>query len=180
MMNSLKLPLLSVLVMTFGAFAGESDFTKGPLIDEYGPNAAVKQTNPVSSAQKFKVAFDIAKNGPKDSVNKRIESLARFLNMHVKAGVPAKNIELALVVHGSAGNDVLNNQAYRKKFGTDNPNLELVDILLKHNVKIFICGQSAAYHDVKNDMLVEGVAMALSAMTAHALLQQDGYTLNPF
>jgi len=25
-----------------------------------------------------------------------------------------------------------------------------------------------------------GVTMALSAMTAHALLQQDGYTLNPF
>jgi len=28
--------------------------------------------------------------------------------------------------------------------------------------------------------LLPNVEMALSAMTAHALLQQDGYTLNPF
>jgi len=29
-------------------------------------------------------------------------------------------------------------------------------------------------------MLAPGVEMTLSAMTAHALLQQDGYTMNPF
>jgi len=28
--------------------------------------------------------------------------------------------------------------------------------------------------------LLPGVEMALSAMTAHAILQQEGYTLNPF
>ncbi|VVS99449.1 hypothetical protein ERY430_40383 [Erythrobacter sp. EC-HK427] len=33
---------------------------------------------------------------------------------------------------------------------------------------------------VEHDDLIEGVEMALSAMTAHALLQQQGYTINPF
>jgi hypothetical protein len=28
--------------------------------------------------------------------------------------------------------------------------------------------------------LIEGVEMALSAMTAHAVLQRQGYALNPF
>jgi hypothetical protein len=33
---------------------------------------------------------------------------------------------------------------------------------------------------VKTEDLLPGVEMALSAMTAHALLQQQGYTFNPF
>ena len=33
---------------------------------------------------------------------------------------------------------------------------------------------------VTNDDLLPGVELALSAMTMHALLQQKGYTLNPF
>tara|TARA_Y100000588_G_scaffold170524_1_gene184375 strand:+ start:507 stop:614 length:108 start_codon:yes stop_codon:yes gene_type:complete len=33
---------------------------------------------------------------------------------------------------------------------------------------------------VKQQQLIPGVQMALSAMTAHAQLQQQGYTLNPF
>jgi intracellular sulfur oxidation DsrE/DsrF family protein len=43
-----------------------------------------------------------------------------------------------------------------------------------------VCGQSAAFNDVTNEDLLPGVHMALSAMTAHAQLQQEGYTLNPF
>ena len=36
------------------------------------------------------------------------------------------------------------------------------------------------YYDVAAEDLPDGVELMLSAMTAHALLQQDGYTLNPF
>ncbi|HBH44411.1 MAG TPA: hypothetical protein DDY28_08390, partial [Hyphomonas atlantica] len=43
-----------------------------------------------------------------------------------------------------------------------------------------LCGQTAAYRDVTKADLLPGVEMSLSAMTAHAQLQQDGYTLNPF
>jgi intracellular sulfur oxidation DsrE/DsrF family protein len=47
-------------------------------------------------------------------------------------------------------------------------------------VRIIVCGQKAAYYNVTSDDLLPGVKMALPAMTAHALLQQQGYTLNPF
>lgn len=43
-----------------------------------------------------------------------------------------------------------------------------------------LCGQSAAYYQVQNADLVPGVQMALSAMTAHAVLAREGYSLNPF
>lgn len=57
---------------------------------------------------------------------------------------------------------------------------DLIAALIDHGVRIIVCGQSAAYYDVRTDDLLPDVEMALSAMTAHALLQQQGYTLNPF
>ncbi|HCE21170.1 MAG TPA: hypothetical protein DF282_01490, partial [Hyphomonas sp.] len=50
----------------------------------------------------------------------------------------------------------------------------------KHRVRIILCGQTAAYRDIEKSDLLPGVEIALSAMTAHAKLQQDGYSLNPF
>ncbi|MEE4244050.1 MAG: DsrE family protein [Kangiellaceae bacterium] len=171
--------LLSSVIFATTTTAAEK-FTKGPLITGYGINTKVEQTNPVSKNQVFKVAFDIAKHGPDDKVNNKINSLARFLNMHVRAGIPAKNIQLALVVHGEAGFDIMHNKAYQEKFLTDNPNLELLQKLMANGVRVIQCGQSAAFHGIKNADMMEGAEMALSAMTAHALLQQQGYTLNPF
>ncbi|MDT3272587.1 DsrE family protein, partial [Shewanella sp. SP2S2-4] len=49
-----------------------------------------------------------------------------------------------------------------------------------HGVKFYICGQSAAYFDLTSTSLLPGVDMALSAMTAHAILAQQGYSENPF
>jgi intracellular sulfur oxidation DsrE/DsrF family protein len=106
--------------------------------------------------------------------------------MHVTHGIQAKNIQLALVVHGKAGFDLLKDKVYQKyqqALAVDvkgNPNTPLIDELIKNNVKIYLCGQSAAYVGIKNEDLHSGVKMSLSAMTAHALLQQEGYTLNPF
>ena len=72
-------------------------------------------------------------------------------------------------------------EAYERKYpGAENPNAALVDALIKAGVRIIVCGQSAAGQGVKKTDLLPGVELALSAMTAHALLQQQGYTLNPF
>ena len=64
--------------------------------------------------------------------------------------------------------------------GENSAGAGLIAALTDHGVRIIVCGQSAAYYDVATDDLLPGVEMALSAMTAHALLQQQGYTLNPF
>jgi intracellular sulfur oxidation DsrE/DsrF family protein len=55
-----------------------------------------------------------------------------------------------------------------------------VAALLGAGARIIVCGQTAAYYDVATEDLLPGVEMALSAMTVHALLQQQGFTLNPF
>lgn len=160
--------------------AQTAEFKDGPLIIGFGKHAPVS-THTVAKDAVFKVAFDVGStNDKKDEVNRKFNSLARFINMHVAAGVKPDNIQLALVVHGKATLDLLDHQSYQKSYTYDNPNKPLLNALMSNNVRVILCGQSAAAYDVKNDELVNGVEVELSAMTAHALLQQQGYTMNPF
>jgi intracellular sulfur oxidation DsrE/DsrF family protein len=100
--------------------------------------------------------------------------------MNVAAGVPEKDIHVALVVHGKAGFDVMNAEAYARKYpGKENPNAAIVAALLAHSVQIYICGQSSTALGIAKSDLLPGVKMALSAMTAETLLQQQGYVLIP-
>ena len=160
-------------------------FRMGSAIPEYGPIAPVDSDIPIPPDSSFAIAFDVAE-AKAGQANRTLTSAARFINMHVDAGVPMANIKLAIVVHGSAVFDMASDEAYARKFSvgdapvTVNPNKELIKALQQKGVEIIICGQSAAAHQVTKGEFLPGVKMALSAMTAHALLQQHGYTLNPF
>ncbi len=179
-MIRLLLPLaLPFAVATVPAAAQDapSSFGPGPLITDYGSIAPAEGHTPIPADTEFKVAFDTAAPGGKEP-NRTLESAARFLNMHVAAGVPAERIRVAVVVHGRAVGDVTTAGGAGDR--SPNPNAALVAALLSHGTRIIVCGQSAAGLGVTKDDLLPGVEMALSAMTAHALLQQEGYTLNPF
>jgi len=178
MRSLIKLILLFSSLTIFHTSA--SDFTSGPVFQNYGQNAIIENGLAQPESQHFKVAFDVAKQSEVGSVNRSFDSLARFINMHVRAGVPLENIELALVVHGKASFDLMSSTAYQEKFEQESANTELLALLVKTNTKLFICGQSASYHGIKESQLDENVEMSLSAMTIHALLQQQGYSLNPF
>ena len=174
------LPLGLALLLAAPAAAQDatpSPFHAGPLIPAYGQIADVDASVPIPAGTVFKVAFDTAAPGGK-ALNRTLESAARFLNMHAAAGVPASDLHVAIVVHGRAVNDVA--VAGGAGEGAANPNAPLVAALLAHGARIIVCGQSAASLGVGRADLLPGVEMALSAMTAHALLQQQGYTLNPF
>ncbi|OFI34536.1 hypothetical protein BFC17_17730 [Alteromonas lipolytica] len=162
-----------------GGTATAAEFTAGPVFTDFGKKTTVEGVQFDASAH-FKVAFDVAKGADAGSLNRQFDSLARFINMHVASGVPAQNITLALVVHGGATLDLLNAVAYQQKQQAANPNIRLIDALLRHNVRVIVCGQSAAAHGYEKADFISGVEVALSAMSAHALLQQQGYTLNPF
>jgi len=168
---------LSGSMMTLAA----EKFSTGPIIKDFGPAFdAVQQTYPLAGNERFKVAFDVANQGTQEAPNRQFISLARFLNMHGKVGVPAENIQLALVVHGKASFDLLRDEIYDEKYLVNNPNTQLLQALMDAGVKVAICAQSAAFMGIENKDLLPGVEVALSAMTKHAQLQQQGYTLNPF
>ncbi len=171
----------TLAAMTLGAsaaWAGPDDFTTGPLIEAYGAVAVIDNQMSIPDGTVFQVAFDISTPAEVGELNRQLVSAARFLNMHTAAGIAPENLQLAIVIHGGAVRDVSSDSHFTP--GVEPANADLVTTLIAHGVEIYVCGQSAAYHDVGTEDLLPGVTMALSAMTAHALLQQDGYTLNPF
>ncbi|MDQ9090426.1 DsrE family protein [Pseudoalteromonas haloplanktis] len=167
---------LSLLLTSLTCLADEP----APVIKDYGYFYNVPaHVSDLSQAQ-FKIAFDVGDGAEKGVQNNHINSLARFINMHVAHGVKPENIQLALVVHGGASVDVLENSFYKARFDKDNKTQSLIEQLLANNTVVYVCGQSATHMKVAAGQLIPGVKMALSAMTAHAQLQQQGYTLNPF
>ena len=164
--------LAAALIAPALAWAGPGDFAPGPVIEAFGPVAPVPGARPIPEGTEFRVSFDTRDRSEAGELNSKLTAAARFLNMQAAAGIPPENIHLAVVIHGPALNDVTTDAA--------GANADLVAALLEHNVAIYVCGQSAVWYDVAAEDLLPGVTMSLSAMTAHARLQQDGYTLNPF
>ncbi|WP_273566985.1 DsrE family protein [Maribacter halichondriae] len=180
--------LKSLVSLTTACFLliGSSSFSqnksKGPIITEYGEVFEVK--NPefkVDTSKEYRAVFDIM-NSPEShtDLNKSIETAARFLNMHAQAGVPKNQLKATLVVHNAASKDIITNEAYQKKYGTDNPNRELIQALLDADVQIIFCGQSSAARGFPKEELIEGVQLSLSAMTALIELQNQEYRLIKF
>ena len=159
---------------------GMAAFQNGTLIPNYGKIAQVDGMEPLPANARFKVSFDVAKPAAAGKLNRALASGARFLNMHAASGIKPEHMELAFVIHGRAVHDVTIDAHYQSKRGQANANAGLITALQQQGVQVYVCGQSAAFHGVGKEQLLPGVKLALSAMTAHALLQQQGYTLNPF
>lgn len=156
-------------------------FHAGTVIPDFGAIASVDGHAPIPADATFSVAFDVSEPGKPGTINRTIESAARFINMHVEAGIPREAIRIAVVVHGQAAFDLTDAATYGAKHdGATNANLAAITTLLDHDVQFILCGQSAAALGIRREQLAPGVKLALSAMTAHAQLQQQGYTLNPF
>jgi intracellular sulfur oxidation DsrE/DsrF family protein len=56
----------------------------------------------------------------------------------------------------------------------------LIRELTAAGVPVVLCGQTAASRGIPTDGLIDGVQVALSAMTAFLVLQEDGYRVNPW
>jgi len=171
--------LLAVGLQTL-AQAQSGAFHAGTLIPEYGKIADIADMVPLAKDANYNISFDVSKQAEVGELNRQFVSSARFLNMHVANGVDPKDINLAIVIHGKAVLDVTQQEFYEDKTVADNVNAGLIAKLIDNGVEVFVCGQSAAFQGVKTSDLLPGVKMSLSAMTAHATLQQSGYTYNPF
>lgn len=180
--HHLALTVLAILVPVALAAQTPAVPTKGPVIADFGPAYAVPNPGlPTPMLQELKIRFDVSAT-PADvkAVSPQLETAARFLNMHAKAGVSPERLKVAIVVHGDAAKDVLNNEAYHKRHGVDNPNVPLLDALKRAGVRVFLCGQTAGSRGLVATDLAAPVQMALSAITAHLVLNAEGYVLNPF
>lgn len=162
------------------AFAQNASFHAGPAIPEFGAVASVESDQALPKKPKFKIRFDVKDAATPGELNKNLVSAARFLNISAENGVAAETVKLAIVVHGGATKDLTRNERYLADAGAANANAPLIAALIDKGVDIYLCGQSAAAYSVPKEDLLPGVKLALSAMHAHALLDAEGYSLNPF
>ena len=155
---------------------------KGEIINDFGEFFPLENPDiKTDTSANFKVILDVSKTSEDKSIpNKYIVTAARFLNMHANEGMSKNQLKAAMTIHGSAWQDVLNNEEYKEKFGVDNPNIKLINQLNEAGVDIILCGQTADYRGLNKNNVIPSVKFALSAMTALLQYQNNGYIYMKF
>ncbi|MFZ9817594.1 MAG: DsrE family protein [Ilumatobacteraceae bacterium] len=159
--------------------------TTGPVIMSGGaafdvPNVSFP-TPP--STHEYKIVYVVNRGTPDSATtgtNEQLNTVARFLNLHVRNGVPRERIHLAAVVHGTGFKDLLTDEEHMKRYGVKNPSGTFVRELLGAGVQLILCGQTASARAITQEQLLPGAKIALSAMTALNALYAQGYQLNPW
>jgi len=176
----LFLPILLVLHIPLLGY-GQTK-ASGPIIKDFGKVYKIEHADiELDTTKTYKVVFDIM-DTPEghETRNAKIETAARFLNMHAQNGVPKEQLKVKVIVHNKASKDLSNNDSYKKKYGFENPNQELIKALLAADVEFIFCGQSSVSRGFPKSDLIPGVQLSLSAMTALIAAQEAGYQLIKF
>ncbi len=173
-----------VLGLTAGPIAtgAHGEPVTGPVVPNYGPVYYVPE-RPLAlpPETRLKAVFDVA-GAPDEpeTPNHRLATVARYLNMHARAGLAPDRLPTAMVLHGRAARSALSAEAFEERYGQPNPDAELLRELGGAGVRVIVCGQTAAAFGFRRDELAPGVELSLSAMTALVLLQSEGYALIPW
>jgi intracellular sulfur oxidation DsrE/DsrF family protein len=177
-----KLMIICFLGSMILARGQEVQIRKGPIVEDFGAVFPIDNPDLVLDKDKtYKVIFDVYSDpAKKKDINPMILTAARYLNMHAQQGVPHKNLKVALVLHGAATKSALNDKAFQKHYGIDNPNGDLLVALKKAKVELYVCGQSYASMRYEKDEKHGAVQMALSALTTLVEYQSDGFQLINF
>jgi intracellular sulfur oxidation DsrE/DsrF family protein len=91
--------------------------------------------------------------------------------------VPGPNRKVTLIFHGPSVDGLLRNDAYRAKFGVDNPNLKVIEQLAAAGVELFVCGQHMANHKLGMEMLAPGIKLTTAASIVLITYQNNGYAV---
>lgn len=131
----------------------------------------------LSPATDYKVIVDVV-HGDSDhtKVLGSLVRLARLANLMGYAGVPRDHVHIAAVIEGMAGFAVLTNDAYRKRFKVDNPNLALLHELKSSGIELMVCAQALAENGWPDSDVSPEVTVTLSALTDFVVYGQRGYS----
>ena len=155
----------------------------GPVINAAGPSFPVPNPTFTTPARgELKALFEIsAGGGDTVKVNEQLVSMARFFNHSARNGVAENRLKGAAVFHGGGWTALLTDSAFAARFGgKPNPSRKLVEELLQHGAQLVLCGQTAGGRNIRRDELLPGVKVAVSAMTAMIVLQNEGYRFIPW
>jgi intracellular sulfur oxidation DsrE/DsrF family protein len=154
--------------------------TDGPVFKGFGTHTQVEHDVAIPKGMVLRHVYDVTAATPAKR-NPGFETAARFINSHVANGMAERDVAVAVVVHGPAIAELTKAEAYAaRNNGAANASEAMVKEMLAKGVRFVVCGQAANAMGVKKADLLPGVELAISASSAHAILQAQGYTLNPF
>ncbi len=126
----------------------------------------------------YKVVFADAQDAknPGD-INPMLPTIAMYVNTLAKHGVPAERRHIVIMIHHrSADMDiVMTNEAYRARYGRDNPNIAMFHALKQAGVDIRACGQGLIARKIDAKDVNPDVTTDLWALTTLVNLQLKGY-----
>jgi len=177
-----KVRSLILVVCIISGFSLSAQDMMNPVIKNYGgimdaPHATEKP----DPNMEYKVVIDVVtgSNNNEDPFYSII-NVARLMNLHAMGGVPKKNMNVVLAIHGGAIWSTLDNETYKAKYGVDNPHLPLFKELQEAGVKIFTCSQSLMGRSIDHKKLAPGIEVATSMLTTLTTYQLKGYAALKF
>lgn len=146
-------------------------------------NAFAESDRPVMqfpATGSWKQSFDSTRGKP-GAVNRELRAALYVYSMLKEQGVSPKQIDVAIVVHGSATFDFLSPDSYRAHYGDfENPNGKLLDDFLGLGGEVWMSRFGLEYRQFTANDLLPGVGIAPAGLVAHAELNRRGFSLNPF
>lgn len=171
-----------VMVILLVGSIGYSQKRVNPVIKNYGaiydiPEATVK----VDPTLEYKVVIDVLTGSDEpDKVAWGLNNVARMINLHAVSGTKMEQMNVVLAIHGAATYAVMNNKLFKKRFGVDNPNLQLIKELKESGVKLTVCGQSLISRDIPSKDITNEVDVATSMLTTVTTYQLKDYAMLKF
>lgn len=171
---------MRALLLALALVASPAAAIDGPVFKGFGTYTAVEPDLVIPRGMVLRHVYDVTAATP-GKRNPGFETAARFINSHVGNGMAERDVAVAVVVHGPAIAELTKPEVYAgRNNGAANASEAMVKEMLARGVRFVVCGQAANAMGVKKADLLPGVELAISASSAHAILQAQGYTLNPF
>ncbi len=165
--------LILFFAVSFSLNAQEAQF---PIVSEFGGIYEIDDAMPLNSEMEYKIVIDLKTlQRDKESINPGLNNVARLMNLHGLGGVKAENLNVAVVVHGSATDVIIDNEAYQNRYEVDNPNIALITALKEAGAKVYVCGQSLLSRQYSRNEINEDVTVALSMLTTYTTYVHQGY-----
>lgn len=160
------------------ALSGGLKAQKGvnPIIKNFGTIYEIENAVMPDASLEYKIVVDLKTlQKDKSEINAGLNNVARMMNLHGLGGVKPENLKVVLAIHGGATEIILDDEAYRKKNNTNNPNLELFKELKDAGVDLYVCGQSLIARNYKQSEVNPDIKIGLSMLTVVTTHMLNGY-----
>jgi intracellular sulfur oxidation DsrE/DsrF family protein len=177
-------PIALAAVVAFAAAAHAYDWGKpsAPVIPQADGFFAIRDAalTPRPS-ETFKAVFDATRGAEKPTqILPALNMAGSELNLIVESGVPLANAKFVVVFHADGIDGILEDSAYRAKFGVANPNLAVLSELRRKGVELYVCGQNMAFVGIDPKTIAPEVRVASDALIVLMTYEMRGYALMSF